>query len=181
VAKERLFSRLVLEDAGPSIRDFTSGLQLLQAFRTAIESTLSSSSLFSALITHSRPLLPCQGWILASRHLANEHLVRKARWRSLWDPERLSGCNALRTGQDTIGQGQICRMSNVFHANLVFLTFSLKGSACLSLREQPGGRGGPRISSTQAAQLSRRFGVILLDVRMDDYVARWPRSPRCGC
>lgn len=39
IVNDRTFARLVFKDGGPSIRHFKSGLQLLQALRSAIEST----------------------------------------------------------------------------------------------------------------------------------------------
>jgi len=55
--KNRMFSRMVLELYGPSIRHFKSGLQLLQAFRDSIEGEI--LLLHSTLLLISEPLAHC--------------------------------------------------------------------------------------------------------------------------
>ena len=47
--RNRLFSRIVVELVGPSIRHFKSGVQLLQAFRDSIESEILASSFVLSL------------------------------------------------------------------------------------------------------------------------------------
>ena len=61
--KNRVFSRVVLELYGPSIRNFKSGLQLLQAFRDSIESTFFCALPYlSADMRGCSPLSSGQGW-----------------------------------------------------------------------------------------------------------------------